>query len=101
MIIKVVVTKSAIFDYEEIVCNMPMNRTIKEEIEKILAKNPDENRLRFFDERSQKELLLFIRKGYFFGPMQVYILEGICEACDYAEWMEEEVIPAWLSVEIE
>ena len=49
-----------------------------------------------------KLLILFVRKGYRFGIMQMWILEGICESKDYDERMESDgTIREWLEVEIE
>ena len=58
-------------------------------------------RLPYWDEDNKKELLLFIKKGYEFGIMQTWILQGICELKDYTEEMERNgSIKKWLEVEI-
>lgn len=102
------VTKGAIFDYEEIVCFQPFDfPERRNELERLLAKalkttDGPELRLLYTDKRSGKELLLFIRKGYRFGIMQMWILEGICESKDYEAEMERDgSIRKWLEVEIE
>ena len=96
------------FDYEEIVCFQPFDfRERREELERLLAaalkkEHGSELRLRYLDKRTGKELILFIRKGYRFGIMQMWILEGICESKDYKEEMERDgSIRKWLEVEIE
>lgn len=75
-------------------------------VEKLIDENCDNKseslRLTYADERSEKELMLFIKKGYKFGLMQMWILEGICETKDYCEEMERDgSLKKWLEVEIE
>ena len=96
------------FDYEEIVCFQPFDfRERREELERLLAKevktkDAENVRMYYRDKRTDKELVLFIRKGYRFGIMQMWILEGICESKDYKEEMERDgSIRKWLEVEIE
>ena len=61
-----------------------------------------ELRIPFYDKEADKELLFFIRKGYRFGIMQMWVLEGICERKDYRDEMETDgTIKKWLEVEIE
>ena len=101
---KVTVTKGAVFDYEEIVCMTELDRTkIKADAERLIRdEQRDELRLKYYDGKTGKNLILFVKKGYKFGPMQMWILEGICEECDYDERMEQNgVIKEWLEVEIE
>ena len=79
----------------------------RDELERLLARelkkgDRKELRLRYKDKRTGKELVMFIRKGYRFGIMQMWILEGICESKDYKEEMERDgSIRKWLEVEIE
>lgn len=106
MIVKLVINKGAIFDYEDIVCKIPMNiGKIRPLIEKEIATNykeKDNLRIPYMDTESELELLLFIKKGYRFGLMQTYILQGIFEKNDYRKEMENNgVIAQWLEVEIE
>ncbi|MGN1041861.1 MAG: hypothetical protein ACI4SK_00080 [Christensenellales bacterium] len=103
MINKLVLTKGAIFDYEEIVCNEEMDRrAFRASAEKLIGGDKEELRVDYKDGKTGKELILFIRRGYDFGLMRVWILEGICEKCDYSEDMEKSgVIKEWLSIEIE
>ncbi len=101
---KVTVTKGAVFDYEEIVCMTELDRTkIKADAETLIRdEQRDELRLKYYDGKTGKNLILFVKKGYKFGPMQMWILEGICEERDYDERMEQSgVIKEWLEVEIE
>lgn len=104
MLNKIVLTKGAVFDYEEIVCNMQLNRSkFRAQAEKII-KDTDEGSLRqvFYDSDSNKELMLFLRRGYDFGIMRLWILEGICEKDDYCEEMERSgAIREWLEIVIE
>ena len=107
MINKIVLTKGAIFDYEDIVCKTEMDRQkFRTAVEKALSKDryADETDLRLplTDKSTGKELLLFIKRGYDFGIMRTWILRGICEQSDYDEEMEHNgVIKEWLEVEIE
>lgn len=104
MINKVVMTKGAVFDYEEIVCLIPADRQkIKKWAEKSV-KDEDAAFLRpvYPDPDSGKELVLFLRRGYDFGLMRMWILEGICEKRDYSPEMEENgTVREWLEVVIE
>lgn len=103
---KVTITKGAVFDYEEIVCFTEFDYSaMKEKAEELIEgqlEEADELRLRCEDGQTGKELVLFVRKGYRFGIMQMWVLEGICEAKDYDEKMESDgSIREWLEVEIE
>ena len=103
---KLTVTRGAVFDYEEIVCLLPFDAArIKSDVEKRLAQCGSAEgplRLRYHDDATDKDLLFFIRKGYRFGIMQLWIAEGICEEKDYDPAMEEDGrIRKWLEVEIE
>ena len=103
---KVSITRGAIFDYEQIVCFMPFPYSvIRAETETLITKTLAKGnalRLKYRDPAAKKDLLLFLRKGYAFGIMQMWILEGICEECDYEPEMEEDGrIAKWLGVEIE
>ena len=105
---KLTVKKGAIFDYEEIVCKMECNvNLLRERTEEIITKlydnvKEDELRIKYHDEVSGEDLLLFVKRGYSFSVMQMWILEGICKECDYDERMENNgTIKEWLEVEIE
>ncbi len=104
--IKLVINKGAIFDYEDIVCKIPMNiGRIRSDLETEIAKSYnglETLRIPYRDTESGKDLLIFAKKGYRFGIMQTYILQGICEKDDYDPEMElNGVIEEWLEVEIE
>lgn len=104
MINKLVMTKGAVFDYEEIVCGMELNKLkFRQETEKLIGNTEKQTlRLVYPDPSSKKELMLFLRRGYDFGIMRLWILEGICETADYEEEMENNgVIKKWLEIEIE
>ena len=105
---RVTVTKGAIFDYEEIVCFLPCDvLALRHYVETTITKLKDEQkteelRIKYYDKSSDKSLLLFIKKGYSFGIMQMWILQGICEESDYDKRMETNgTIKEWLEVEIE
>jgi hypothetical protein len=74
-------------------------------VEKLIDKENsgcDALRIPYADSETGKDLMLFIRKGYRFGIMQMWILEGICESKDYDESMEADgSIRKWLEVEID
>ncbi|MBR1748072.1 MAG: hypothetical protein IJ735_07735 [Clostridia bacterium] len=96
--------KGAVFDYEEIVA---MTEIDKGRIRKIVLptlreENGARIKRRYSDKKSGKNLLLFIDRGYDFGPMRVWVVRGICEESDYDEEMEKDgLIDEWLEVEIE
>jgi hypothetical protein len=105
---KVIFEKGAIFDYEGIVCHIPLEESkMRREVEKLIDKQEyslyeEDLRVTYYDDSSESELLLFVRKGYCFGPMQSYIVQGICLKDDYDEEMETSgIISDWLGVEIE
>ena len=104
MIDKVSVEKGAIFDYEQIVAKTEMDiKDFKNFLElKLKNVSSQEPRIEYFDKKSGKRLLLFLRRGYDFGIMRVWILEGICEKCDYSPVLEQRgLIREWLNVIIE
>lgn len=79
-----------------------MDSSFKPTIEALLVdQKKTDLRLPFWDDATKKELLLFIKKGYAFGVMQTWVLQGICELKDYSEEMEKNgSIKKWLEVEI-
>jgi hypothetical protein len=105
---KVIIEKGAIYDYEGIVCNIPLQLNImRTKVEKLIDDQEyfliGENlRIDYHDIISEKELLIFVKKGYQFGLMQTYIINGICAREDYDIEMESNgVIKEWLEVEID
>ena len=103
---KLAIKKGAIFDYEEIVCKTDFDfDSIRDDVEKLIDKSQEKQdslRIIYSDKKSGQELMLFIKKGYKFGIMQMWILEGICNKEDYNEEMElDGSIKKWLEVEIE
>lgn len=103
---KVTIVKGAVYDYEEIVCKTEIDYNgVKKWTEHHISdkeENKETLRMKYNDPRTGKELMLFIRRGYKFGIMQMWILEGICETKDYDERMETDgSIEKWLEVEIE
>lgn len=108
MINKIVFDKGAVFDYEGIVCRIPFEiGTIRTKVEKLIDEQKytlagEDLRIPYYDDRSERLLLLFVKKGYRFGPMQTFIVQGICDFDDYDEEMENNgVIADWLGVEID
>jgi len=101
MLDKLVITNGALFDYEEIVCHTEMDKKLfREDVEKLLKS--EKTRIEYKDCKTGKNLILFLRRGYDFGIMRCWILEGICEKCDYSEEMEVNgIIKEWLAIEIE
>lgn len=103
MINKIMITNEARFDYEEIVCkkkhSMPTNQykyDIEEHFDNFF---PIENYFskKYYDEKIEILLLLFFRKGMKFGPIQTWVLVGICDSKDYSEDIEEKgLIKNWL-----
>lgn len=107
---KVSVTEEATFDYEEVVALMPIPKTdIKNECENYIDNMQKGGRLLYdyyfhviyFDERSDKMLMLFFYKGERFGVMQIWRLSGICEAEDWTQELEDDGnIRNWLNTKI-
>jgi hypothetical protein len=101
MINKVLITKEARFDFEEIVTGKIMPTGFyKQELEEYF-KNvcPSERYFikKFYDSDAEKMLLLFFRKGAAFRTMQLWLLAGVCAADDYNEALEERgLIKNWL-----
>lgn len=111
MINKVVITEEAKFDYEEVVARQPIPKTtIKNECELYIDNLQKGGRLlygyyfraKYYDENSDKMLMLFFYKGERFGKMQTWELSGICEAADWTDDLEDDgLIRNWLKVKIE
>lgn len=105
MINKVLITKEARFDFEEVVANRQLPyKLFKQELEEFFTnKIPNERYFatKFYDEQSDKMLLLFFRKGVIFKSMQLWKLAGICDIKDYNENLEERgLIKSWLDAYI-
>lgn len=106
MINKVVITEAAKFDYEEVVARQSIPKTaIKNECELYIDNLQNGGRLlngyyfraKYYDENSDKMLILFFYKGERFGKMQLWKLSGICEADDWTEEQEDDgQIRFWL-----
>lgn len=106
---KVIITKESIFDYEETLFLTMPKATIKTELEEYIWHLQERNKLppyyfnvKFYDEDADTTLLLFLYKERAIGKMQFWILKGICNECDYLEWLENNgVIRAWLTSPID
>lgn len=101
MINKVLITKEAKFDFEEIVTGKIMPTGFyKQEMEEYFKNVRPCDRYfmkRFYDSEAEKMLLLFFRKGAAFRTMQLWLLAGICDWEDYNDILEDRgLIKNWL-----
>ena len=94
MINKVLITKEARFDFEEIVARKIMPAGFyKRELEEYFRNVCPFERYfacKFYDEDIGKMLLLFFRKGMAFRTMQLWLLSGICDVNDYNQTLEDK-----------
>lgn len=103
---KVTVAEEAAFDYETIAGIAPPVCDIKRELETYLCFAAARNRgyyfrARYYDERIDRMMMLFIYKGERFGLMQVWKIAGVCYAEDWTEELEESgQIRFWLNTKI-
>lgn len=111
LIHKVHITPEAVFDYEETLelGTLPKNE-IKAELEEYIdyiTKSGYLNRTtyhkcKYYDEHSDRMLMLFIYKAERFGIMQTWEVKGICIADEWNETLEDEgIIRQWCRTEIE
>lgn len=108
---KVVFTAEAICDYEEEMrLGALPKKDIKRETEEYLAYTELAGkliccryfRINYFDEGSDKMLMLFFYKGATLGNMQMWRLSGICLAEDWNEELEDDgLVRNWLVTKIE
>jgi len=107
---KVIITAEAEFDYinELQLCSFP-KKDIKKEVEEYLSYMELASRLiecryfriKYYDEKWDKMLMLFFYKGQTFSNMRMWKLSGVCYAEDWNEDLEEEGnIRSWLKNEI-
>jgi hypothetical protein len=102
---KVVITDEAVFDYES-EYGLPIPKAeIKAECERYIDEMNKNGRLlwgyylrlKFYDQTTDKMLLLFFYKGKTLGLMQMWELCGVCEEGDWTELLEESgQIRLWL-----
>lgn len=107
---KIVITAEAAFDYATAVVNVPMPKTaIKNESEFYIDNLNNGGRLlydnyfraKYYDEQSDKMLMLFFYRGERFSTMQLWKLSGICVADDWTEELEDSgQIRYWLKSKI-
>jgi len=93
---KVHVSPEAKYDYEECMeLGVIPKMEIKNAVEEFLYIRQSEGelkhyyRLKYFDERSNEMLMLFIRKGKNLLSMQIWEIKGICLAEDFDEDFED------------
>lgn len=106
---KAVITAEAQFDYEEVLSAVMPKRDLKFQIEEYLNLLstthllPEHGRLRikYLDETTDEEYLLFICRGKRMRSMQLWELKGVCRYVDYDEELEAEGrIRSWLKTSI-
>lgn len=106
---KAVITAEAQFDYEEVLSAVMPKRDIKFQLEEYLniqaaaRRLPEHGRLRikYLDETTDEEYLLFVYRGKRLRSMQLWQVKGVCRYKDYDEDLEAEgQIRAWLESEI-
>lgn len=104
VISKVVVTAEARFDYESMF-GLPLPKVeIKRETEKYIDNLIYGGtlygcyfRVKYYDEITDRMLMLFFYKGNSFGKMQMWELKGICLAEDWSKEFEESgQVRLWL-----
>lgn len=111
LIHKVHITSEAVFDYEKTMAFGNLNKVkLKFEIEEYLKNicntdklfNCNYFRCKYYDDNSNKMLMIFIYKGKKFGIMQTWILSGICIVEDWNDILEEfGEVKQWLRKEID
>lgn len=108
LIHKVSITDEAKFDYETTISpNFALiSKELKEELEFYLFHNKRLSykhyiRLKYFDDQSDCELMLFMRTSNQFASMKIWKLVGICKSEDWNEELEENgIIKAWLDTSL-
>jgi len=107
LINKVVITAEAEFDYEsEFGCRLPKNE-IKQETEEYIGDrfsrfNGYYFRAKFYDETTDRMLMLFGYQGDVFGSMQMWEVRGICPAEDWSKELEDDgQVRVWLKSKLE
>lgn len=108
---KVVFTAEAKSDYEDNMClGILPRKAIKREMEEYLAGIESAGRLidcryfriKYFDEETDKMLMLFYYKGETLGNMCMWKLSGICLSEDWNQELEDDgLIRNWLNTRIE
>jgi hypothetical protein len=110
LIHKVHITPEAVFDYEECMkLDVAPKKDIKNEIEDYLYIKQREGqiinqyfRIKYYDEKSDEMLMLFVKKGHMFANMQMWLVVGICLAEDYDEQFEDAgVNKSWYDSKID
>ena len=105
---KIKFSYEAIFDYS-VVVNLEIEpyeikKELEEYIDNLISANRFQgyyHRVKYFDERSEKMLMLFIYKGIKLHNIQSWEVVGICKASDWDEEIEEcGQIRFWLTTRI-
>lgn len=109
---KLIITTEAEFDYENIVFLGRLPKLdIKTEVEEYINNLVGNGRIsrlcryfkvKYFDEKADRMLMLFIYRGERFGQMQLWKLSGICAESDWNEELEADgAIRNWLKTVID
>lgn len=92
---KVIITAEAEFDYEsEFGLRLP-KKEIKQETEEYIGCRLSRFygyyfRAKYYDEITDRMLMLFVYKGEVFGSMQIWEIRGICSAEDWTKELEDD-----------
>lgn len=104
---KVVITAEAEFDYEsEFGCRLP-KKEIKQETEEYIGSRLSRFdgyyfRAKYYDETTDKMLMLFVYRGDAFGRMRIWEIRGICPAEDWTEELEDDgQVRVWLKSKLD
>lgn len=104
---KVVITAEAEFDYEsEFGCRLP-KKEIKQETEEYIGSRLSRFygyyfRAKYYDEATDRMLMLFVYKGEVFGSMQMWEIRGICSVEDWSKELEDDgQVRVWLKSKLE
>ncbi len=104
---KVVITAEAEFDYESEFDRRLPKKEIKQETEEYIGGslsrfNGYYFRAKYYDEATDRMLMLFVYKGEVFGSMQMWEIRGICPAEDWSKELEDDgQVRVWLKSKLE
>jgi len=108
---KLVITPEAVYDYEsDFGTGLMPKYDIKAEVELYITNMQSCGRLifdryfhvKYLDERTDKELMLFVYMGERIRTMQLWDLKGICESCAWTEELEDDgAIRNWLNTKFD
>ena len=104
---KVVITAEAEFDYESEFKRPLPKKELKRETEEYIGGrlsrfNGYYFRAKYFDEMTDRMLMLFVYRGEVFGSMQIWEIRGICPAEDWTSELEEDgQVRVWLKSKLD